>query len=189
VEEIGVDVRVVAATNIDLQDAVRKGDFRDDLYYRLNVINIRLPALRERREDIPLLASSFIERLSHEMGKEVKELSEDALELLLEYDWPGNVRELENVIERALVTSRGPALTEKSFAFLNRPAVPAPQEWVVPADTTLHEIERQAIVATLQRTRGNITEAAGILGIDRSTLYDKIRKYEIARRAATRYPA
>jgi DNA-binding NtrC family response regulator len=188
VEEIGVDVRVVAATNIDLQDAVRKGDFRDDLYYRLNVINIRLPALRERREDIPLLARSFIERLSHEMGKEVKDLSEDALELLLEYDWPGNVRELENVIERALVTSRGPVLTEKSFAFLNRPAVPAPQDWVVPADTTLHEIERQAIVATLQRTRGNITEAAAILGIDRSTLYDKIRKYEIARRAATRHP-
>ena len=105
-EEVRVDVRVIAATNVNLQQAVADGRFRDDLFYRLNVIEIRIPPLRERREDIPLLAEHFIERLSRELGKEVTDISEGALRILMDYDWPGNVRELENAIERAIVTCR-----------------------------------------------------------------------------------
>ena len=106
-EEVRVDVRVIAATHVNLQQAVAEGKFRDDLFYRLNVIEIRIPPLRERREDIPLLAHHFLERLSHELGKDVGEISEGALKLLMDYNWPGNVRELENAVERAMVTCRG----------------------------------------------------------------------------------
>ena len=105
-EEIHVDVRVIAATRVNLQEAVAAGTFRDDLFYRLNVINIRIPPLRERREDIPMLAHHFLERLSHELGKEAADISEGARRLLLDQDWLGNVRELENAIERALVTAK-----------------------------------------------------------------------------------
>ena len=105
-EEIQVEVRVIAATNVDLREAVQQDKFRDDLYYRINVINIRIPPLRERREDIPMLARYFIERLSHELGKEVHDITETALKLLLAHNWPGNVRELENAVERAIVTCK-----------------------------------------------------------------------------------
>ena len=125
-EEVRVDVRVVAATHVNLQQAVADGKFRDDLYYRLNVIEIRIPPLRERREDIPLLAEHFVERLSHELGKDVNEISEGALRLLLDHNWPGNVRELENAVERAMVTCRGPVLTESDFAFLAQTAAAGP---------------------------------------------------------------
>ncbi|MBP1595616.1 MAG: two component, sigma54 specific, transcriptional regulator, Fis family [Acidobacteria bacterium] len=179
-KELQVDARVIAASNRNLQEEVQNGKFRDDLYYRLNVINIRIPPLRSRREDIPLLARSFIERLSPELGKEVADISEDALKSLLDYDWPGNVRELENAIERAIVTCRNTVLTSEDLAFLRR----NPQEkhsWAVPRDLTLQQMEREAILATLQRTQGNIRKTAGLLGIDRSTLYDKIKKYKIPR--------
>ena len=106
-EEVNVDVRVIAATHVNLQQAVAEGKFRDDLYYRLNVIEIRIPPLRERREDIPLLAQHFLERISHELGKEVDGISEGGLKVLLDHNWPGNVRELENAMERAMVTCRG----------------------------------------------------------------------------------
>ena len=106
-EEVRVDVRVIAATHVNLQQAVADGKFRDDLFYRLNVIEIRIPPLRERREDVPLLARHFLERLSHELGKDIGEISEGALKLLMDYNWPGNVRELENAVERAMVTCRG----------------------------------------------------------------------------------
>ncbi|HEY4973012.1 MAG TPA: sigma-54 dependent transcriptional regulator, partial [Steroidobacteraceae bacterium] len=102
--EVKVDVRVVAATHVNLQQAVADGKFRDDLYYRLNVIEIRIPPLRDRREDIPLLAHHFVERLSHELGKDVSEVGEGALRVLMDHNWPGNVRELENAVERAMVT-------------------------------------------------------------------------------------
>ncbi|MFZ2491932.1 MAG: sigma-54 dependent transcriptional regulator [Thermoanaerobaculia bacterium] len=178
-QEIQVDVRVIAATRVNLQEAVLGGTFRDDLFYRLNVINIHLPALRERREDVPLLAHSFVERLSHELGKEEADLSEGALKLLMDYDWPGNVRELENAVERALVTAKTRVLTEEDFAFL-RSAVPT-NGWKAPDNVTLDEVERLVISATLKRTSGNIKEAAGALGIDRSTLYDRIKRYGIER--------
>ncbi len=176
-KEIQVDVRVIAATNANLQESVLLGRFRDDLYYRLNVINIRIPPLRMRREDVPLLARSFIERLSPELRKDVADISEDGLKLLLDYDWPGNVRELENAIERAIVTCKGKVLTSENLAFLRAEEQPK-QSWAVPADLTLQEAEKQLIIATVQRTQGNIKKAAGLLGIDRSTLYDKLKKYK-----------
>jgi len=179
-EEVRVDVRVIAATHRDLRQAVGEGKFRDDLYYRLNVIEIGLPALRERREDIPLLAAHFVERLSHELGKDVAEIAAGALRLLMDYDWPGNVRELENAIERAIVTAKTRVLSEEDFAFLAQ-KMEAAAVGRFTANATLQELERQAIVATIQRTSGNIKEAAAVLGIDRSTLYEKIKKYEIPR--------
>ncbi len=178
--EVQVDVRVIAATHVNLQEAVLEGKFRDDLFYRLNVINIQIPPLRDRRQDIPLLARHILVRLSHEIGKDIDEISESGLRMLLDYDWPGNVRELENVIERALVTSKMRVLTEEDFAFLangNRQR----KEWDAPSTMTLEEVQKQVIAATLQRTQGNVKEAAASLGIDRSTLYEWIKKHDIPR--------
>jgi DNA-binding NtrC family response regulator len=172
-----VDVRVIAATNKDLMEEVRQGRFREDLYYRLNVIEIRIPPLRERREDIPLLAEHFLERIGHELGKEIASIAPGALKLLLAHDWPGNVRELENAIERAIVTCRNGVLDEPDFAFLNHRGE---RPWEVP-DVPLNELERRAIIAALERRQGNIKETAAALGIDRSTLYDKLKRYEIQR--------
>jgi DNA-binding NtrC family response regulator len=180
-EEVQVDARVIAATKVDLAEAVRRGTFRDDLYYRLNVINVRIPALRERREDVPLLAKHFVARLSAETGKQVDDLDEGALAALLAYDWPGNVRELENAIERAIVTARKRVLSREDFAFLSgdvRPLGP----WRAPTNVALDEVERQVIEATLARAGGNVKETARILGIDRSSLYDRIRRYGIVRK-------
>ncbi len=180
-EEISVDVRVIAATNVDLDKAVQDGRFREDLYYRLNVITIRIPPLRERPEDIPLLVHHFIDDVSHELGKEVQEITEDAMKLLLDHSWPGNVRELRNAIERGIVTCRTRVLTPDDLSFL-RTGVgigTAQPEFAIPSNMSLDDLERQAIVSTLQRTHGNIKEAAGVLGIDRSTLYDRLKKYGI----------
>ncbi len=179
-EEVKVDVRVIAATHVNLQQAVAEGKFREDLFYRLNVIEIRIPPLRERREDIPLLAAHFVEKLSHELGREVGEVCEGALKVLLQHDWPGNVRELENAIERAIVTCRGGVLTEDDFSFLAA-AKDAAKGIVIPKGMTMQEMERALIVETLRNTGGNIKESASVLGIDRSTLYEKIKKYEIPR--------
>jgi DNA-binding NtrC family response regulator len=179
-EEVRVDVRVIAATHVNLQQAVADGKFREDLFYRLNVIEIRLPPLRERREDIPMLASHFLERLAHELGKEVREISEGALKLLMDYNWPGNVRELENAIERAVVTCRADTLGEEHFAFLAHNGQ-STKVWAPPPGMSLAELEKLTIAATLQRTGGNIKESSAILGIDRSTMYEKIKKYEIPR--------
>jgi len=178
-EEVRVDARVIAATNKDLSQLVAEGKFRDDLYYRLNVIEIRIPPLRDRREDVPLLAEHFVERISHELGREVNGITGDALKVLMDYDWPGNVRELENAIERAIVTSRNGMLEDSNFSALQRGGA-GRQPWVVP-DLPLAELERQAIVAALERRSGNVKEAATALGIDRSTLYDKLKRYEIKR--------
>jgi DNA-binding NtrC family response regulator len=179
-EELSVDVRVIAATNCDLEEAVKSGKFRDDLFYRLNVINIHIPPLRERREDIPLLVRSFIERLSPELGKEIDDITESGLKLLMDYDWAGNVRELENAVERAMVTCKNKVLSDEDFGFLelngNRRRI-----WRVPDNLRLDEVEKLVIEATIKRTGGNIKEAAVILGIDRSTLYEKIRRYGIER--------
>jgi len=178
-EEVLVDVRVIAATNKDLVEEVHQGRFRDDLYYRLNVIEIRIPPLRERREDIPLLAEHFVERIAHELGRDITGVAPAALKLLLGYDWPGNVRELENALERAIVTCRNGTLDEPDFAFLHDRSGAA-KTWEVP-DVPLSELERLAIIAGLERRQGNIKETAAALGIDRSTLYDKLKRYEIPR--------
>lgn len=176
-EEVSVDVRVIAATNKNLPEEVKSARFRDDLYYRLNVIEIRIPPLRERREDIPLLAEHFVQRIASELGKDISGISGDALKILIDYDWPGNVRELENVIERAIVTSRNGTLVDSDFTWLMQ-RNKASQEWDVP-DVPLSELERRAIIAVLERKHGNVKEAATSLGIDRSTLYDKLKRYEI----------
>ena len=177
-EENKIDVRVIAATHVDLQEAVKQGKFREDLYYRLNVINIHIPPLRERLEDIPLLTKGFVERLSHELGKDIADVSEGALKKLMEHTWPGNVRELENAIERAMVTCKERVLSENDFQFLN--SGKKETAWIAPA-MTLYEMERESIIAALKRTEGNVKEAASQLGIDRSTLYDKIKYYKIPR--------
>ncbi|MGB9610092.1 MAG: sigma-54-dependent transcriptional regulator [Bryobacteraceae bacterium] len=177
-EEVQVDVRVIAATHQDLRALVDEGKFREDLYYRLNVIEIHLPPLRERREDIPLLAGHFAERISHELGKPAEEIAEDAMRVLMDYSWPGNVRELENAIERAIVSCRGRTLTAEDFAFLRNNGAARVQ---IPDNLTLAEMEKLMIEATLRRTGGNVKEAAASLGIDRSTLYEKLKRYGIER--------
>ncbi len=179
-EEVSVDVRVIAATHVNLQHAVAEGKFREDLFYRLNVIEIRIPPLRERREDIPLLARHFLELLAREMGKNIDEISEGAFKILMDHDWPGNVRELENALERAIVACHDRVLTEEDFSFLAQSDLSG-RTWAIPPGITLQEMERQSIIVTLQRTGGNIKESASILGIDRSTLYEKIKRYEIPR--------
>jgi DNA-binding NtrC family response regulator len=178
-QEIGIDARVIAATNVDLRRAVAEGTFREDLFYRLNVIGIRIPPLRERREDIPLLARHFIERISRELNKEVEDVSEDAVKVLIDHSWPGNVRELENTVERAIVTTKSSVLSREDFGFLTPAEAPSP--WAAPAGMTLQEVENRMISATLRHTHGNIREAASLLGIDRSTLYDRIKKYGLPR--------
>ncbi|HMC58526.1 MAG TPA: helix-turn-helix domain-containing protein, partial [Candidatus Solibacter sp.] len=131
----------------------------------------------ERREDIPLLAGHFVERLAHELGRDVAGLSEGALRCLLDHNWPGNVRELENAVERAIVTCRGHVLTEDDFAFLAQS--PGAHAWSIPSGATIQTMEKALIAVTIERTQGNIKEAAAVLGIDRSTLYEKIKRYEI----------
>ncbi|MCU0253116.1 MAG: sigma-54 dependent transcriptional regulator [Acidobacteria bacterium] len=179
-EEISVDVRFIAATNRDLEEAVRAGEFREDLFYRLDVITVRVPPLRQRREDIPLLAADLVARLAEEMKKPIERLSDGALQMLLDYDWPGNVRELENALERAMVGCRGDTLTESDLAFV-RDFARRDREWEPPAEASLTEIERKAIEAALRRTAGNVRQAARQLGIDRSTLYDKMKRYGLSR--------
>jgi DNA-binding NtrC family response regulator len=179
-DEIQVDARIIAATKRDLQEAVRQEQFRDDLYYRLNVVNIQIPPLRDRREDIPLLARHFIERISVELGKDVQDVTDGALRVLVDHDWPGNVRELQNAIERAIVTCKTQVLDEADLRFMAQGSQ-ATTEWTAPTHLPLQEVEKRVIKATLRELKGNVKAAAEALGIDRSTLYEKIRKYEIAR--------
>ncbi len=179
-KEVAVNVRVIAATNADLLAAVRDGTFREDLYYRLNVINIHIPPLRDRLEDIPLLVRHFMERISFELGKTVSGLTDGAIARLMSHQWPGNVRELENSIERAIVTCHDGVLTEENLSFLDGNESEE-EEAISPGDMSLADLERRAIKATLSRTEGNVKEAASILGIDRSTLYDKLKRYNLRR--------
>jgi two-component system, NtrC family, response regulator HydG len=172
-QNIKVDFRCIAATNKRLEDLVEAGTFRPDLYYRLHVLCIDLPPLRERREDIPLLVEFFLRRLSASTNRStVPELRPAALERLMQYDWPGNVRELENAVERAMVVSRGPLLEESAFGFLTPKAA-------APAATgqTLEEVERAHILRVFEQCEGNHSKAARILAIDRTTLYAKLRRY------------
>ncbi|RKY05551.1 sigma-54-dependent Fis family transcriptional regulator [Candidatus Poribacteria bacterium] len=191
-ESIKVDVRIIAATNKDLKKLIAEGRFREDLYYRLNVVTIKLPPLRERKEDIPLLARYFLERELKRVDKTIIGFDDGAIEKLMEHDWPGNVRELENVIKRAVVVCHEPIITaddiliervelrrveerstEELLDELFRRAVESgvndPMRW----------IERELIVRALRRTKGNQSQAARLLGMSRTTLRDKIRSYGI----------
>jgi DNA-binding NtrC family response regulator len=176
-EQIEVDVRIVAATNRDLQKAVRDGKFRDDLFYRLNVIPIVIPPLRQRREDVPLLVENFVERLAAEMKKRLDGVSADAMNALVAYDWPGNVRELRNVLERGAVVATGPIIQLGDLGLPSKGEAP-PKPGAL---ASLEEIEKRHVAAVLSHTAGNVSQAARILGIDRVTLYNKMRKYAIRR--------
>ena len=174
-ETIKVDVRILAATNRDLERAIKEKQFREDLYYRLNVIAIHVPPLRERKEDIPLLVDVFIRRNCLEMNKEPVKIASSALKLLRDYDWPGNVRELENVIERALVIGKAKEIVTEDLPFSRK---------VLETEffsKSLKMMEKMHIQRILDETKWNIAQAARELEIDRQTLYNKIEKYKIER--------
>ncbi len=177
-----VDVRVIAATNVDPLEAVAKGRLREDLYYRLNVFALRLPTLRERKEDLPLLVQSFITEFNTRNQKAIAGLEPLAMRLFEQYGWPGNVRELRNVIERATILAPGPFIEVKHLppVLTDGPqaAPPAPQMALAPG-TTVEEAERQLIVMTLAHTRDNKTRAAEILGISLKTLHNKLNKLRL----------
>lgn len=170
-QTIKVDFRAVAATNKDLEAKVAEGTFRPDLFYRLNVFEIRVPPLRERREDIALLADHFVQKFSRAMNKPFSSISRTAVDLLTQYDWPGNVRELENAIERAMVVGRGPEIQSTDLPLkLNHTSA-------IPSSQTLEDVEREHILKVLEGCHWNQSMAARVLKIDRVTLYNKIKKY------------
>jgi two-component system response regulator HydG len=187
---IPIKARIVAATNRDLAVMVEKGTFRKDLFYRLNVVNLRLPSLRDRREDIPLLAAHFLDRISREHGTKFT-LSDEALRTMMRHDWPGNVRELENSVERACALSSGPVLhlgdlptqlqqqgleARRTAAVAGEPT----QQGSAPEVTTLADLERQAILGAIRTLNGDKLQAAKLLGIGKTTLYRKLKEYGIA---------
>ena len=175
-QSITVDFRAVAATNKRLEDLVREGTFRPDLYYRLNVFAIDIPPLRERREDIPLLVNHFLLKLSQSMNRPVPKVSATALDLLLEYPWPGNVRELENSVERAILMSHTPEIEPTDFPFQY-----SPKRETNGHSRTLEEIEKSHISRVLEETQWNLSRTARILDIDRTTLYNKLKRYDLHR--------
>jgi two-component system response regulator HydG len=177
-----INVRIIAATNRDLDAAIRAGEFRQDLYFRLNVVQIKLPPLRERKGDIPLLVASFLEKFSGAQ-EPPREISEDAMRRLMAYDWPGNVRELENAIERSVAMGSGPIVSVADLpSNLQYPAV----EHVAAKDELLplEELERRAILRTLRETGGDKLTAARMLGIGKTTLYRKLKQYHMERAEA-----
>ncbi|WP_372999384.1 sigma-54-dependent Fis family transcriptional regulator [Lutispora sp.] len=174
-KEIVVDVRIIAATNKDLVEEVNRGNFRKDLFYRLNVLPLRLPALRERKDDIPLLIDYFMNKISKRINKKVIELTKDYLKELIEYDWPGNIRELENLIELVLNTGCIDHNHIKSKKAIGNENYIDIEE----AEFNLEKVEKEIIIKALKRFKGNITNCAKALGIGRNTLYRKISKYKI----------
>jgi two-component system response regulator HydG len=180
-EVIKVDVRVIAATNKDLIKEIEKGRFREDLYYRLNVINLFVPPLKDRKEDIPLLAQHFLTVFAEKNQKQIKGLTPQAMDRLLKYQWPGNVRELMNAVERAIVLSRSEYLDEKDIQLVTQGEVLNRDEITsghgVPSDLPLDEVEKVTVLNMLESTRGNKSEAARRLGITRKTLHKKLKKY------------
>ncbi len=176
-EPVAIDVRFIAATNRDLQESVTNGRFRADLYFRLNVVNLALPPLRDRRDDVPLLALYFLKKFAQAMGKPVADLAPDALRLLSRYDYPGNVRELANLIERGVALARGQAL---ELAHLPESLKNLTVRIAAPAGGDLHSLEKNEaayIAQVLEYTGGNRNQAADILGIDRVSLWRRIKRY------------
>ncbi|WP_136796597.1 MULTISPECIES: sigma-54-dependent transcriptional regulator [Desulfosediminicola] len=176
---VKVDVRIIAATNRDLEEEVRKGNFREDLYYRLNVVMLTSPALRERDGDIPLLVNHFVEKFAAKNRRTVSRVIPACMDLLCGYPWPGNVRELENAIERGVILMRGEELTEKSLPLsVQRFHQQQKETTVAKQPASLFEAEKKLILETLEKTEGNKSEAARRLGITRKTLQNKLNKYE-----------
>jgi len=177
---IAIEVRILAATNRDLEQAVAQGAFRRDLYFRLNVLNLRVPSLRERRGDIPLLVGHFLERLSRDAGREYR-LHDAAMKALLAYDWPGNVRELENCLDRACAIS---SANEIQLTDLPSSITSTEGHVQTPGNGTskiipISELEKQAILNTIVQLNGDKLLAARLLGIGKTTLYRKLKEYEI----------
>lgn len=178
IKHVPINVRILAATNRDLEQAVAQGTFRRDLYFRLNVLSLRIPALRERRQDIPLLAETFLERLNRESGQE-RTLTDEALKQLLAYDWPGNVRELENCLERACALTTGPLIRPGDLS----PAISSIDLRASVADTgtgkiiPMAELEKQNILNAIEQLNGDKLLAARLLGIGKTTLYRKLKEY------------
>jgi DNA-binding NtrC family response regulator len=179
--EQSVDVRVIAATNIDPVEAVAKGTLREDLYYRLNVFAFRLPTLRERKEDLPLLVQAFINEFNTRNQKAIAGLDQQAMRIIEHYNWPGNVRELRNVIERATILAPGPFIEAKHLppVLAEEPVVPNQPQLELAPGTTVEEAERRLIMMTLAHTRDNKTRAAEILGISLKTLHNKLNKLRL----------
>jgi two-component system response regulator HydG len=181
-ERVHINVRVIAATNRDLEGAVRGGTFRQDLFFRLNVVQIKLPPLRERKGDIPLLVNHFLEKFS-DPDRPVQSISEEAMARLMAYDWPGNVRELENAIERAVALGSGPVLQladlPSNLHYSSSERLPANDELL-----PLEELERRAIFRALRETGGDKLAAARLLGIGKTTLYRKLKQYQAERQSA-----
>lgn len=173
---IDVDFRLISATSADLEEAVSQGSFREDFFYRINVIVIHIPPLRERKEDIPLLADHFLQKHSRETTKHVDRISKDAMEVLKGYDWPGNVRELENAIERAVVLSKSRTLGSGDFSFLRLSPIP------VSRPTSLREMQKRHIEQVLEECEWNVTRASEILDVNRVTLHKMIKRLNLERK-------
>ena len=173
-ETIKVNVRIISATNQDLERKIKEKSFREDLYYRLNVVSIFIPPLRERKEDILPLVEHFIQKYNQKTGKKIQGITREAKDILFSYPWPGNIRELENVIERAIVLSRGEAIDKPDLAYLC--FLKAEQ---FPSDFSLRELEKNQILKVLEKTNGNLSQAAELLGIHRNTLRLKMKEYGI----------
>jgi len=185
-QRIKVDVRVVAATNKDLLEEIRAGRFREDLYFRLNVIPIFVPALRDRQDDIPPLADYFMAMLATEYGRRAKRLAPEAAARLRQYAWPGNVRELRNVIERLIIMVSGETITAQDLGFLGRdgmPDAPAAQGPARPLSEARDEFEKDYILHTLAAQQGNMSRTAELLGVERSNLYKKLRAFGVTPRS------
>jgi two-component system, NtrC family, response regulator AtoC len=186
VQELRADIRVIAATNVNLEERVSEGRFRADLFFRLNVVRIIVPPLREHVDDVPILAAHFIARFNQEMNRQVKGISQPALEMLKAYDWPGNVRELRNVVERAFILHAGAdeIRPEHLTPELRRVAPPKRQEKIVPQITedglVLDDVERRLIAEAMERANGNQSKAARLLGVSRDTLRYRLKKHGMA---------
>ncbi len=185
-QRIRVDVRVLAATNKDLPAEIKAGRFREDLYFRLNVIPIFVPPLRSRPQDIPLLADHFMAVVSAEYGRRPKRLTPEASARLQQYGWPGNVRELRNVVERVIIMGSGDAITAQDLAFLGRDGMPEARpviDGAVPLATARDQFEKDYILQTLAAQQGNMSRTAEVLGVERSNLYKKLRAFGIPTRS------
>jgi DNA-binding NtrC family response regulator len=171
------DFRVIAATNKNLEEAIRSGAFREDFYYRLNVISFTMPPLRKHKEDIPVLAEHFLRRFSQETNKPMDRIGREALDQMMLYEWPGNIRELENAIERAVVVGKGRQIKPEDLPIFR------PEYLNAPTENSLREVEKAHIIRILNQNQWNMSRSAELLRIDRSTLYNKIRRYNLQKPA------
>lgn len=180
---IKLDVRIICSTNKNLEELISKGEFREDLYYRINVVEMKIPPLRERLDDIELFSKYFIDKFNNDYGLGINLINDDVIELFKEYNWPGNIRELENVIERACIIRASGNLNLEDFDFFLAKLFKTDKSNQDHIDYTLEEakskVEKEQIIKTIIKTKGNKTAAAKILGIDRTILYNKLKKYDI----------